>query len=253
MFVLSYSMKIITPLVILFSVLTCTSKNDIDGHWVSIEKSSINTYSTIDIVESTFWYNKNCLTNRYSWYGVSIRRFKGNQYEIPYYFLSLKDDTLITMPPGSDVFFPQKFVRKKQNFEDELFCDLGIDIDLPVNSTAFCQESVTHPDASFISIGKVKWKKDSVAIQASDVFIGLEDISVFLNFETYKLEVNKNSNHKVVLSIHEKAPTSLILDVIKSIRQYDRNIEIVFSLIDGSKEKVCFVDSISFYKSYLRQ
>jgi hypothetical protein len=85
------------------------------------------------------------------------------------------------------------------------------------------------------------------------VFVGLEDISAFLNSETYRLEVNKNNNHTVVLSIDKKTPAPLIRDVIESILQYDRNIEIVFSLIDRSKEKVCFVDSISIYKSYLRQ
>jgi hypothetical protein len=241
-------MRIINLLGLLFLCLSCRTDDDISGHWMSINSDPGHHYATIDIIDTICWYNKYSLTQTHSDKWV-IEPLKKNLYGVSIYFLTLQNDTLIT--GGTSDLLPHRFFsRKELDFEAELFCDLGVKIELPVNLVKNCRDSLDRSHTSFISIGKVRWKKDSVAIQANDVFIGVAGISEFLTSEQYRLEINDINRHKVVLSIDKSTSIDLTRTVIATLYEFNKNIEIIFPIIDETRTRVCFGDIAELDKYY---
>ncbi len=234
---------------------SCESNKDISGHWVSVSDKDNHTSITLDIIDTTLWYNRYSLTQIHS-DTLTIRYLGNNRYGlshsnyVPHYFLTCRNDTLVASSNNGDLWSVNLFIRKERDFESELFSDLNVNIELPDHPAVNCKTSLSGKNFTFINVGKVKWKKDTFAIQVSDVFIYSKEIPGFLESEKARMELNEEDKRMIILSIDKYTPRYLIDDVIRFTHKYDRNIEILFSMIDHNKGEVCFVDSIRFKQSF---
>ncbi len=274
-------------IVFVIAFISCGRKPDISGHWVSVpDDRHDGYYTTIDIIDSLLIQGRGSLTQTYGPDTFIVRgldltlvpAFEGkekfdNLFEVdfpgppyppvirdaistdsslwqrPYASVTLRNDTLIA--DGDHMFSGGYFTRGKPHFESDLFADLNVDIQLLEFHGQNCVPVSTIKWPTWISVGKSRIQldtfKDTFRIQVGDVYIGSAGISRFLEIEKLKFDLTKEENLSVVFSTDRNSPKQLIEEVIKSIRNHDRSIEIMFPVINLQEEKVCLLDSAGFF------
>ncbi len=213
---------------ILVLFISCETEKKIEGHWVSVGYGDGTQHRTVDIIDSTFWQNKNSLVKMFSIKGT-LRPIGNDQYDIYHEsgFISslmIRNDTL-KLFPGSVVIGDFNFVRKEPNFEADLFSELEVQVELPVHARSNCEHSLGEGNFVFVSVGKEKRKENRFAIQFRDVFINSADMAKVLDQRMAINELLGLDKFSVVLSIDKNTPADSITDVVRSIRDYDDSVK----------------------------
>lgn len=211
----------------LFFLTSCENQNNPNykGHWHSIKNGQPGVYQTLDINDTA------SIIDQYSLTGIKFH---------PLPLKDGKERVLPTMPPyyssdiqvrGDTLIIEKEFHYSKQancSFEDDLFSNLFIDIDLPKMPGEESLETLkVKSHISYISVGKLKegtvYKNavgelvtsESYFIQINDVLPGLEYIPVYLQSESYSLQDDEEL--VVCLNLDNTIPENLLKNILEHI------------------------------------
>lgn len=166
--------------------------------------------------------------------------------DIMRYVVALRNDTLIVN--AEHTLGGGHFIRGKPDFEADLFSDLYVDIELVRYQGTNCEQK-SKSNYAWISIGKSRSPLfgDTSKIQANDVFIEIAGVPHYLEVEKHKFELSEREKLVAALAIDRNTPEEFLMEVLETIREYDRDIQLTFPVINRHEEKVCFLDSAAYF------
>jgi len=168
------------------------------------------------------------------------------------YVVALRNDTLIV--DAEHTLGGGYFIRGEPQFEPDLFADRNVVIELVRYKGTNCEHK-SNSNVAWISIGKSRSPMfgDSSKIQVSDVFIDVPGVPQFLEVEKLKFEISEREKLAVALAIDRNTQVEFVKVVVETIREYDRDMELTFPVINRREEKVCFLDSAGFFQLFNNQ